>query len=330
MKKIKLGIIGTGLASKNLHLPALYKLSDKFEITAVCNHTEKKGKDFSALVGNVPVYTDYKKMLKEADIDAVDIALPIELNHEVTMASFKAGKHVFLEKPLAASIKEGKQLLEAEKKYNVTALLAENFRYKQVFRSAKELIKKGKIGKVFAFNWNLYYNVTKKNEYAQTKWRQENKYPGGFVLDAGVHNIAAVRYLFGEIDNGTSYIKSINSKIGEYDTMSFSFEMLTGVNGVYNIYFSVKGHWEDQLLIFGTKGTIELCTNKITVKKEDMPDEVFEYNESFGYYEEFTDFYNAITKKKKPFSTFNEGYIDMVVVIDAINYGIANSKGFIP
>lgn len=83
MRKVKLGIIGTGLAAKNLLLPALQKLKNKFEIVAVCNHTEKKAKEFSKLVGGVPVYNDYQELLKRDDVEAVDITLPIHLNYKV-------------------------------------------------------------------------------------------------------------------------------------------------------------------------------------------------------------------------------------------------------
>ena len=116
--KIKLGIIGTGLSAKNLHLPALRKLEDKFEITAVCNHTEAKAVEFSKLVGDVRYYLNYKDILADENVDAVDITLPIDLNYKVTVEALKSGKHVFLEKPLAASLIEAKKMLSLKRKYH--------------------------------------------------------------------------------------------------------------------------------------------------------------------------------------------------------------------
>lgn len=315
MKKIKLGIIGTGLAAKNLHLPALLKLKDKIEIAAVCNHTEKKAMEFSKLAGGVPYYLDYNEMLKNPNIDAVDIALPIDLNYRVTIDAFKAGKHVILEKPLAVSLNEAEKLLKAEKKYGVVSLIAENFRYRKVFAKANQLFQKSVIGSPYSLAWNLYYNVDKKNSFAKTKWRKFNKYPGGFLLDAGVHNIAAIRYLFGEFKSVAASVKTINPEIGTHDTMTLQFELQNGMNGVYNIYFSVKGHWEDQLLIFGTRGTIQILNNKLIVKREGKPEKVYDMTDDNGYYNEFFDFYNGIVNKKKIFSGFDEGYKDLLVVL---------------
>ena len=90
-RKIKLGIIGTGLAAKTLDLPALKRLSNKFEITTVCNHTEKKAKEFSELIGGVKYYLDYRELLKDENVEAVDITLPIDLNYKVTVDSLKSG-----------------------------------------------------------------------------------------------------------------------------------------------------------------------------------------------------------------------------------------------
>ena len=94
-RKIKLGIIGTGLAAKNLHLPALQKLKDNFEITAVCNHTEKKAREFSELIGGVKYYLDHKELLKDKNVEAVDITLPIDLNYKVTIGFIEGREACF-------------------------------------------------------------------------------------------------------------------------------------------------------------------------------------------------------------------------------------------
>jgi len=317
MKKIKLGIIGTGLAAKNLHLPALKKLKNKFEIVAVCNHTEKKAKDFSEQIGGVPYYLDYKELLNRSDVDAVDIALPINLNYKVAKDSMRAGKHVFLEKPLAGNLSDAKKLLDLEKKYSKVHMVAENFRYRKVFRKAKQIIEEGSIGKPYALNWNLFYYVTSENEYA-TEWRKNHDYPGGFMLDAGVHNIAAIRMILGDFNFGNVLTTSINSKIGKPDTMAFQFQLKNGIIGIYNIYFSVSGHWEDKLLIFGDKGSIEIRTNILTLKQEGKRDKIEDLSDNHGYDAELNDFYNAIVKGTKVNYTFKEAYRDMEVVIGAL------------
>jgi len=313
--KIKLGIIGTGLAAKNLHLPALKRLSDKFEITAVCNHTEPKAKEFSQLLGGVPYFLSYEELLRQDNVDAVDIALPIELNYEAALASLKAGKHVFLEKPVAADMEQAEAMLKFPEIYKRVILVAENFRYRKVFRRVKEIIDSGEIGRHYAAHWNLFYGITTENEYAATKWRQNHKYPGGFITDAGVHNIAALRLLFGEVISVTSLSKSINPAIGTPDTLTMTLKFDSSVQAVFNIYFSVKGYWENKFLIFGDKGTIEVTENLIKLngtREEDCSDDS-------GYYAEFLDFYNAVINNTHTKSDVYQGYKDLEVIMKSLS-----------
>lgn len=317
-RKIKLGIIGTGLAAKNLHLPALKRLNDKFEIKAVCNHTERKAREFSELIGGAKYYLDHKELLKDKNVESVDITLPIDLNYRVTIDSLNAGKHIFLEKPLAASMNEAKKMLELKSKYKQVMLLAENFRYRKVYNSVNELLKKKSIGKVYAAQWNVFYHVTSDNDYGSTKWRQKHKYVGGFMLDAGVHNIAALRMLFGEVKSVAAFTDSINSKIGKPDTMSVQIIFNSGIKVIYNLFFTVKHHWENKLLVFGDKGTIEVNDDMISLKLNDNAPQIIDASDFGGYDEEFLDFYSAIVNRKKVKSAFIDGYKDMEVVFAAL------------
>ncbi|MCF8240360.1 MAG: Gfo/Idh/MocA family oxidoreductase [Melioribacteraceae bacterium] len=319
MKKINLGIIGTGIAARNLHLPALQKLKSKFNIKAVCNHTEKKAKEFSHIAGEVPYTLDYKDILADPSIDAVDIILPLDLNYKVTRDALKAGKHVIVEKPLAANMKEANLMLDLKEKYKDSiVMVAENFRYRKVFEKAKKHIENGLIGSPYSVIWNVFYFITADNEYAKTKWRKNHKYPGGFLTDAGVHNIAAIRYLLGDINSCFAFTKSINKKIGSHDTMSVQFDMNNNISGLYNLYFSVNGNWNDQLLIFGEKGTIEILMNKLIVKRDGKKDKVEEWNDDHGYYAELLNFYNAIRNGETIVSSVEEAYKDLKVVLGAL------------
>lgn len=323
-RKIKLGIIGTGLAAKILHLPALKRLSEKFEIAAICNHTEKKAKEFSELVGGVKYYLDYKELLRDENVGAVDITLPIDLNYKVTIDSLKARKHVFLEKPLAGSMVEAKKMLQLESRYKRVMLLAENFRYRKVYNSVNDLLKKKSIGNVYAAQWNVFYRVTSDKDYGATKWRQKHKYVGGFMLDAGVHNIAALRMLFGEVKSVAAFTYSINPKIGKPDTMSVQMIFNSGVKVIYNLFFSVKHHWENKLLVFGDKGTVEVNDDLIALKLNDDNPQIIDGSDFGGYDEEFMDFYNAIITRKKVKSAFIDGYKDMEVVFAALKSAETN------
>jgi predicted dehydrogenase len=114
MDRIKIGIIGLGMAWERLHAPAFARLSDKFEITAVCDKDMNKAREVAAWI-NLPVeaaYDDYLIMLKKADMEAVDTMVPIQENYECAAAVLKHGKHLIAEKPFASSPDAAKQLIK--------------------------------------------------------------------------------------------------------------------------------------------------------------------------------------------------------------------------
>ncbi|MCG8606041.1 Gfo/Idh/MocA family oxidoreductase, partial [bacterium] len=181
MHPVKLGIIGTGIAARDLHWPALQKLTDKFEIVAVCNRTEPKAKEFSQLVGGVPYVLDYRELLQNSEVEAVDLVLPIHLNYPFTKAALEAGKHVIVEKPLAANLREAKLMCELDSTYSSVKMVAENLRYNPIYRRVHALIKEGRIGEPYVAFWNSFGKIEENNKYAQTEWRIHHQYPGGFV-----------------------------------------------------------------------------------------------------------------------------------------------------
>lgn len=319
MDKIKLGIIGCGLAAEHLHLPALQKLSGKFKITQVCNHTEPKARRFAKLAGNVPWVLDYHQVLANPDVDAVLIALPIELNYRTTLDAVKAGKHVLLEKPLAANLEEARKMLLFNKLYKSVMMVAENFRFHPMLLKIKEIMRSGEIGNVFAASWNVFSLLTFENKYAQTKWRIDHKYPGGFITDAGVHYTAGLRLLFGEIIEDKSFFKSVNPAIGSHDTWSYLFRTALNISGTFNLHFSVNGLNENELVIFGDSGTIRanIYKTEINILKEQKSEKIFVEND-IGYYDQLLAFYDTVRKSAPNRSDFKEAYRDLELIISAM------------
>jgi len=320
MKPIKLGFIGCGIAATELHWPALQKLKDQFQITAVCNNTEQKARKFSKLVGGVSYVLDYKELLKNPDVEAIVIALPIYLNNRVTKEVLLAEKHVFVEKPLAANLEEARDLLKFGHSFSQVKMVGENWYHHPVFQRVRELIVEDRIGDPYAVFWDVFQLVTLENKYAQTKWRIEHKHKGGFITDGGIHNIAALRLMFGEIRAGNAFSKSINPAIGEVDTFSLQFETKNRVHGVLNIFRSPIGVSKNQLLVLGKQGSIMVEANKrILVKKQNGTEVEETIEEDTSYRNEFEDFYQAIRNGKEVVSSFSKAYEDLHVLLTALD-----------
>ncbi len=148
--KIRLGVIGIGMAWERLHYPALTQLADKYEIVAVCDSERSKAEGFgnSISLPQSSIYDNFVPMLGRGDIDAVDVMVPIPENYEVYEAVILSGKNLIAEKPLASTPKSAEKLISLADKHNVKVMVAENFRYDEGNKILKEIITSGKIGEV--------------------------------------------------------------------------------------------------------------------------------------------------------------------------------------
>jgi predicted dehydrogenase len=335
-KKINIGMIGCGIAANILHWPALKTLQDDFSITAVCNHTPEKATSFARLVGDtynkeIPVYLNYKELLALETVDAVAVILPIDLNYEVCRAAAEAGKHIMVEKPIAVNIEEAKQLLALEKEFpELTMMVAENFRYRPVYETLKEAIQKGQIGTPYHVEWKSWMNVDpKENQYAQTSWRINHQYEGGFVTDGGVHNIAALRDIFGDLILIGASKAQVNPEIGRTDTFNYLFksqgrDKIPPVSGLLQMFFSVKRKSAESLIVLGSKGTIELVDDTLIVLEDDASQSISteKFTDDGGYENEYKDFYSAIVKKTIIKSSFSEAYKDLETIFQALQEAV--------
>ncbi|MCD4782556.1 MAG: Gfo/Idh/MocA family oxidoreductase [Candidatus Eremiobacteraeota bacterium] len=319
MKPINIGIIGTGIAARDLHWPALKQIKGRMKIVAVCNHTEPKAKKYAKMVGGVPYVLDYRDLLSMPDVEAVDIVLPIELNYRVTLDALEAGKHVIVEKPMAVNLEEAKKMLEFPAGFPQVMMVAEHFRYMPKLIRAREMIEEGEIGNPYAVVWTDYHRMHLGNKYAKTKWRLEHKYRGGFITDAGIHNIAGLRFLFGDFDVGSAFAQRINPDLGEMDTFSLQFRMKNGIQGSLILYYSAIEFNEDRLIIFGDGGTIIAGGGKIALQRSGKPIHIEKLPGDPGYRGEFENFYEAIREGKNVVATFEESYRDLEVMMNAID-----------
>jgi len=147
---IRLGIIGTGLAVKKLHWPALARMADRFPVVAFANRTRSTAEEFAALAGlSMAGYgADYQELLRRDDIQAVLVCVPIPALLPITRDCLAAGKHVICEKPPGVDLAEARQFLALVDQYpERKILIAENFFYRDDLRLARSLLDGGAIGR---------------------------------------------------------------------------------------------------------------------------------------------------------------------------------------
>lgn len=303
-KKLRLGVIGTGLAWQRLHWPALETLQDKFEIAAVCNRTVSKAAGVASELGLAPenVYSDYHQMLAREDIDAFDLLVPIDQNFEIASEIISSGRHLIAEKPFTSKPEEAKTLIKLKNEKNVKVMVAENFRYDQENLMMKALIDEGAIGQVMYFVQNVpgdFEAEAAKGSYAATPWRQDPNFDGGSFLDACVHDMARMRMLFGEAESLTALARPWIEEYSPFMCISALMRFKNSVVGhfAYNPRVKELSVPPLGLRIFGTEGEVYLESKDcgvLRVYKNGAPADERAFTPNYGYRGQFENFYDAM------------------------------------
>ena len=144
---IKLGIVGVGHWGPNL-LRVFNSLPD-CSVTRVCDTDPKKLDSFRSQYREAEFTTDFDDVIHSTDTDAIVIAIPASMHYEFALKALEAGKHCFVEKPLATSSTECRELVETAEKRGLTLMVGHTFEYNSAVRYVRDLIDKGDLGTVY-------------------------------------------------------------------------------------------------------------------------------------------------------------------------------------
>jgi predicted dehydrogenase len=309
--KIRMGFIGVG--NRGSQLMNLFMQNPDCEVAALCDVYEPYVlRDFSKIhpryveMGKIPkmgetfskppkVYKDYRKLLDDKDIDAVCIATPDHWHALQTIHAIQAGKDVFVEKPLTATILEGRKMVMAEAASKQVVAVGLNRRGSATYQKLAKEIPNGKIGKVTVasafrinnmfpdgigklspeqppsdFNWDMWlgpraarpyqYNIA---PYMFRWWSDYSSQMGNW----GVHFMDVIRWMMGETAptaisaHGGKYVLDHDGDIP--DTMQVTFEFASGAVVSFCIYEASSGGlfpW-GEVELRGTKGTLHASEN---------------------------------------------------------------------
>lgn len=255
--KLRLGMIGTGVAARRLYLPAFARLGKKVEVVACMNRTRKKAEEYARLA-NIPKVVDTaEELIGLPEVDAVLISLPIDAQPEWVKRTLAAGKPVISEKPLAPSVAEGKKLVKAVARYDAPWLVAENFAFMPAIERLRGWLDQGRLGEPRLVEVMQLTFMDAKNPYFHTSWRHQPKHIGGFVADGGVHMAHALRRLMGTPDVTLNLTAQFDPVLSPIDTAVAVLKFPSGALGTWTSCFSA--HYQGPMLrIYGSKATAEL------------------------------------------------------------------------
>ncbi|HEX2184940.1 MAG TPA: Gfo/Idh/MocA family oxidoreductase [Chloroflexota bacterium] len=192
MRFAVIGVNGQGRA----HLRAL-KETPEAELVAVCDVNEAAAKARAEEYG-VPYFTSYEDLLKRDDVDAVTLPLPHYLHCPVALAAFEAGKHVVTEKPMAISVRQCDQMIEAARRAGKQLTISHQGRVAPRYPYLKDLLASEDFGRLIRMVW--LSGGTRTQYYFDTEawrgtWAQEG---GGTLINQKVHDLDRLSYLVGQ------------------------------------------------------------------------------------------------------------------------------------
>ncbi|MBO8166541.1 MAG: Gfo/Idh/MocA family oxidoreductase [Kosmotoga sp.] len=315
MEKLRLAIIGCGIAARELHLPALKRLRDRIEIVALASRTREKAEQLSLMIEPKPrVFDSADELMASGVAEAVDLALPTILNPDFIEKALKYNLHVIAEKPIAVDMKNAKKVLNLENNSDKTVYIAENYRHIPVFQKAARIINDGGIGKPAFLVWKSTKLMDKEDKYVQTSWRKKPLHIAGFISDAGVHHIAATRTMLGDIEEVSAYLKRVRNYLGAEDTITMNLLFENGAIGNYIASYGLE--FGNEISIIGTEGNMYIEGNIIKIFTA-RDQKTVEVQDNDGFLEEFSGFYNVVKFGKENLLGSSAQALKDLMVIEA-------------
>jgi len=210
---VKIGMVGykfMGKAHSHAYhtAPYFFDISEPVELVAVCGRDEQAVAAFARKHGWHSYETDWRALVEREDIDAVDIGTPNNSHYPIAVAAAKAGKHILLEKPMAMSLAEAREMSAEAEKAGIKHQIGFNYRRVPAIALAKQIIENGDIGDIV--HWRAVYNQDwiVDPEFPLV-WRLDKNIAGtGAVGDLASHIVDLAHFLVGPIDEVTGMTKT--------------------------------------------------------------------------------------------------------------------------
>ncbi|MCS7477072.1 Gfo/Idh/MocA family protein [Umezawaea endophytica] len=327
---IRLGLIGTGLAVEKLHWPALRGLADRYAVTAFTDRSAEQSRRFADYSGADPAgaAADRAALLARDDVDAVLISVPIPDLYEVARDALEAGKDVLCEKPAGVDAEQAEAFLALAAGHpDRTFVVGENFFYRDDLRYARSLLDGGAIGRPHLMAWrHAGTMVPREGVFASTPWRQRPRYRGGVHLDAGVHHIAQIRLLCGDIARVHGAVQAANSTMDSPSDLALTLVFTGGAIGSYTASYPeipIPPEINDMRL-YGTEGVLVLAGSESERRVTRSSPDATTHTTVFrgidnGYRAELVDFADAVQFGVRPVGSVAQSVANALVVQRALD-----------
>jgi myo-inositol 2-dehydrogenase/D-chiro-inositol 1-dehydrogenase len=250
MKKLKLGVIGTGRIGK-VHIATLVQSVPQAEVVAIADINPDAANEVAKAFGISNVFDNYSEVINHPEVDAVVICSPTDTHAQYIVAAAKAGKHIFCEKPVDLSLEVIQDALDAVAKAGVKLMVGFNRRFDPNFSKLKQLVGDDKIGNPHILKITSRDPAPPPAEYSAVS--------GGMFMDMTIHDFDMARYIVGSevtevYTNATVLVDPEIGKAGDVDTAIITLTFANGAIGVIDNSRKAVYGYDQRVEIFGSKG----------------------------------------------------------------------------
>jgi len=304
---IRVALFGAGWI-QDFHARAVFGRADA-ELVAVANHREERARALAERFGIPRVTTDWEALAADPEVDAAVVATPNALHAPQSIALLRNGKHVLVEKPMATSVAECDEMIQASEASGASLMVAHCWRFRDEVREMRNRIEGGALGAVVKTRG---YGV--HAEWGPSGWFTDQALAGGGALvDMGVHAIDTARFLLGD-PQPARVCATVGTRYGSYEVDDDGILLISWANGTNSIVES--GWWQPHLggleadtEVYGTRGYARIWPGQ--------PSEDYEHCTQPMYSNQMNEFLDAIVMGRRPRPSGEDGRVVMRIVEDA-------------
>ena len=263
---IRWGFIGCGIVTEKKSGPAFGRVEDS-EVVAVMRRDAAKAQDYAERHGIGRWYSDAQQLIDDPNVNAIYVATPPSTHAQYAIAAMRAGKPVYVEKPMAASHEECAEMVRVSEETGVPCFVAYYRRSLPYFQRVKQLIDDGMLGDISTVQIRFAIPPYATDYNRDTlPWRVKKEIAGGgYFYDLASHQLDLLDFLFGPITDARGHVANVAGLYEVEDTVSATFQFESGVVGSGSWSFVAPSNTRtDTIELIGTKGTLTFSTFMFT------------------------------------------------------------------
>ena len=305
---IRVALLGSGYVQE-FHARAVHE-HPSAELVAVANWREQSVTALAERYAIPRVTTDWNEIVEATDVDAAVVATPNALHAPQSVALLRAGKHVIVEKPMATSVAECDEMIDASRASGAFLMVAHCWRFRDEVLAMRERVASGELGEV----------VKTRGYGAHATWGPEGWFVdpalagGGALVDMGVHAIDTARFLLGD-PTPNRVCAAVGTRYGTYQVDDDGVLLITWSNGTNSVVES--GWWQPH--VGGLEADTEVYATKgyARIWDPEPPSEDYKHDTQPMYSAQTAEFLDAIAAGRQPRPSGEDGRVVMQVVEEA-------------